>query len=503
MENIRTRLFRNSTINFIGWIIPLAATFLAVPLFIRIISPAGYGVWVLVSSLTGYFSLFQLGIGPAIIKYVAEFKAQDDLNKAQDTINAALLFSLIVGLIGGVAIYSSAPLLVRLFHLPAHLQIPSLISFRISGVFFPALLVSNVYVSAFVGFQRYSLSNTLNIIQTVLTTLIGVLLLLMGYGIVGLVTASAVVDLVSIILGHYLLYKKIGFHGFRILETVWALKKMFGYSIYTFISQLSQALNARLAEIIIGITLGPTAVTYFNVPARLVGLFSSGASSLSAVIFPFASELQTRANFLQVRQAFLKSTRYFTFLIVPIYTVLIVFSKPILTWWLSAEIAGEAHLAMSLYAAAYLVANMTTIPSQFLQGFGRVRFISQFSVGIILVSIITYYPLIRYLGLTGAGVSVLLTQIVAVGFIYYSLRIFEVSLRDYLSSNITPFAVGLLALIPLLLLQSPAFDYIRGGDTFLLFASIFLVFYLSLCLLFSDIGPVMGEYFNLFVRRKV
>ena len=502
MENTQTRIIRYSTINFIGWIVSLTVTLLSVPFFISKISSDGYGIWVLVGSLTGYFSLLQLGIGPAVIKYIAQFHALNDEKSVCDVINAALLFSLFVGIIAGIVIYFLSPFFVSLFHLPTSLYVQSLMSFRTGAIFYPVFLVSNVYVSVFIGYQHYVISNGLNITQISLTSIIGGILLVLNFGVVGLVIAGGIVDIVCIIVGQYLLYKMVKHYELKLSGALSMLRKMFRYSIYVFISQLSQVINARLAELIIGIVIGPSAVTFFNIPSRLIGYFSSGASSISAVLFPFASELQAGLDTERIKRTFLMATRYFTFLIVPFYFFVMVYSKSILMLWLSDEIAKESYKLMILYSIAYLIANMTTIPSQFLQGFGRVKFISQFSIGVLFVSLIAYYPLTKHMGIIGAGFAMLTTQIFGLIFIYYALKVLNISLREYISANGSPFLFGFISLLFSILFTYLAKEYISSVFlSFTLSFSFFSGFYYLLCASFSEMGTVMRKYYSSFVRR--
>ena len=502
MIDAQTRIIRYSTINFIGWIASIGITLLSIPFFLSKISTDEYGAWVLIGSFTGYFSLLQFGIGPAVIKFIAQFKAQNDQDEINDIINSALIFSTFVGIIGGVVLYIFSPYIVSVFHIPDHLYNQTLLSFKIGAIFFPALLVSSIYVSVFIGFQNYLLSNLLNTIQIGLSAFIGIIFLEFGFGIIGLVVSSAIVDILCIGIGHYLVYKTIECYELKFSGAFSMLRRMFGYSMYTFISQLSQLFNMHLAEIIIGIVLGPSAVTFFNIPSRLIGFFSSGASSLSAVLFPFASELQTKSNVHQIRRVFLTTTRYFSFLIVPFYFFVIVYSKFILTSWLSPKIAEESHALMVLCSLAYLISNMTNIPSQFLQGFGKVKLISRFSVGVLVVSLIAYYPLTRQMGIVGAGVALLVTQVLGVIFIYYALNILNVSVREYLSSNGKPFLLGLIALIlPML------FSYLTRGymssyllSTFTAF-TLFSTSYIYLCISFSEIGTLAKKYYHSFSWR--
>jgi O-antigen/teichoic acid export membrane protein len=318
----------------------------------------------------------------------------------------------------------------------------------------------------------------------------------MGYGVAGLVMSTGVVNTLTVIFCQWFLHKFIADYQIKIVGAFKTIRKIFGYSVYTFISQIAQLLNSRLAEILIGILVGPSAVTYFNVPARLIGLFASGTSSFTTVLFPFASELQSEGDISRTQRTFLQATRYFSFLIVPFYFIFIIFSKPILELWLSTEIAEASYMIMSIYALAYLISGMTIVPSQYLQGFGRVKFISMFSVGIILVSVLAYFPLIKLFGLIGAGYVVLFSQVIGVFFIYYALKVIGVSVKEYLHSNFTAFLFGLIGLVPVILLQTVFGGYLREMYLGLILMALFFIIFGILCFFYSEIGRMIKGIVN-------
>ena len=65
-------LARNTVLNLIGQAGPLAIAIFTMPILIRGLGIDRFGVLTLVWLVIGYFSLFDLGIGRALTKFVAE-----------------------------------------------------------------------------------------------------------------------------------------------------------------------------------------------------------------------------------------------------------------------------------------------------------------------------------------------------------------------------------------------------------------------------------------------
>ena len=74
------RLARNVVWNLLGTGAPLLVAIVAIPLLIQGLGTARFGVLTLAWLVVGYFSLFDLGLGRALTKLVAEKlgKGQDD-----------------------------------------------------------------------------------------------------------------------------------------------------------------------------------------------------------------------------------------------------------------------------------------------------------------------------------------------------------------------------------------------------------------------------------------
>src|ERR1700724_3202968 len=65
---------RNATLNLMGSVIPMFVTLATVPPYLRLIGDVRFGVLSLVWAFLSYFGLFEMGLGRATSKYIAELK---------------------------------------------------------------------------------------------------------------------------------------------------------------------------------------------------------------------------------------------------------------------------------------------------------------------------------------------------------------------------------------------------------------------------------------------
>ena len=67
------------------------------PVIIRALGNRDYGLWELVMSVIGYMGLLDLGIGPALVRFVSIADGRNDRKDLQQTISTAFVFFLVVG----------------------------------------------------------------------------------------------------------------------------------------------------------------------------------------------------------------------------------------------------------------------------------------------------------------------------------------------------------------------------------------------------------------------
>ena len=71
----------NALFNALGFLTAVAIAFVMSPILVHRLGDRQYGTWALVDSVLAYLSLFDLGIGAAVVRYVAKFEETRDRAK--------------------------------------------------------------------------------------------------------------------------------------------------------------------------------------------------------------------------------------------------------------------------------------------------------------------------------------------------------------------------------------------------------------------------------------
>ena len=71
-------IVRNTVLNLVGLVVPLAVGFVTIPMVVRALGNERFGILALVWVVLGYFGLFDLGLGRTTTRYVADCLGRND-----------------------------------------------------------------------------------------------------------------------------------------------------------------------------------------------------------------------------------------------------------------------------------------------------------------------------------------------------------------------------------------------------------------------------------------
>src|SRR6267142_5239625 len=106
-------LARNTIWNLLGMILPMAVAVVSIPPLVRALGIDRFGLLSLAWIVIGYFSLFDLGIGRALTKLVADRLAANDEQAIPPLAWTSLLLLFLLGALGGLITFAISPWLVH------------------------------------------------------------------------------------------------------------------------------------------------------------------------------------------------------------------------------------------------------------------------------------------------------------------------------------------------------------------------------------------------------
>lgn len=414
-SNNTLRVVRNAAFNSGSWGISAVLGIIATPYLISRLTIEGFGIYSIITGLNGYCLLLDLGLGQGIVKFIAEYRAKLDSSAIKRTINEVLVIQFISGLAGVAAllIYSQWLLMYLKVSPPFINDATFCLYVSATGLLFT--LFSGTLSSALMGMQRYDITAKIATSATSITTVITVIALLLGHGLKTAVTINVLSGVVQFCVYFYAVKRVVP--GWKLeLQSVFNiahLRKLFNFSSYLFLMNISAFINTFFIRFIISATLGPALVALYVVPMRIIGALSGLLSSAFGVLFPVTSALSCQNDQTRLQPIFLDASKLFASLAIPGFSLMAVFAKPLLTLWMGKDFAGSAHLIFSILAISAFVGSLTTVPNHFIIGFGHTKIRSIISIMVIALNIVFLPIATQSHGVMGASFVLLVGNILA------------------------------------------------------------------------------------------
>ncbi len=160
----RRTLARSTIWNFIGSGAPLLVALFTIPLLIKGLGTDRFGVLALAWAVVGYFNLFDLGMGRALTKLVAEKLGEGQAEEIPKFIWTALALMGMLGVIGAIVAAGLSPLLVQnTLKIPQALQKETLNAFYLLSLSIPVVISSAGLRGVLEAYQRFDLVNIVRI----------------------------------------------------------------------------------------------------------------------------------------------------------------------------------------------------------------------------------------------------------------------------------------------------------------------------------------------------
>jgi len=415
------KILRN-TFSSVGRFALLALLALLVtPYALHKLGPLQFGVWALTGVFTTIIRLADFGLTRALVKFVAEWEAQGQSTRINESVSTVLFLLIVLGLLVCLLCLGLQGWLIeRLFRLPEALWPEARFVFTTIIAVATLELILGVFQALLDGLQRMDINNGLAMLDQSLGALGTVIMLWVGYGLRGLAVKSLFIAVFSWAL--YLLIVRrlqpdLVIHPsyFRREQARTLFDFGMNFQIVNLVGLLMEPLNKTLLSRFLSLEF----VTYYEIANRLLSPLISLFQALAQALYPAASELGATQRREVMANLHWHAVRYMTFAAWPIYGLVILLAEPLITLWIGPGYTASAT-ALQLLAAAWLVSALAT-PAYFIaQGIGKPHLSTFASVttgagsaigSLALVTVIGFYGLIAANALAVAGGAILMLYI--------------------------------------------------------------------------------------------
>lgn len=453
------------------------------PIMLRLLGQSEYGVYTLASSMIAYLGLLNFGLSSSYIRYYSRYKSKNDtLGLAQlnsiffsvYTVIALIAFAAGLGISFNTEALFGATLTAEELATTKYLML--ILSFNLMMTFFSTVFTAYVGANEQFVFQKI-----MNMGKTVVSPLVTIPVLLLGYRSIGMAVVttviSLVVDISNIVYCFRRLNMKFSFRGadFRIICEIAS------YSVFIAINSIVDQINWQVDKFILGRYQGSTATAVYGVASQINVLYINISASVSNVFIPRVHRLLYEKDRLRQYSLLMTKIGRIQMLILGLVgSGLILLGRPFIRIW-----AGEG------YENAYTIILLLIVPGTIplIQNLGieiqravnKHQFRSVAYAVMAGVNLLISIPLGKRYGGIGCAAGTAVSLIVANGLImnwYYQARI---------GLDIKGFWMKIAKLIPAILIAGAAgaviTAVIKPGNIITLGAAavLYTIVYIILC----------------------
>lgn len=374
-----------------------------IPYVVHGLGPERFGLLSLAWVILGYFTVFDLGLGRATTKYVAELLGRGQEERIPEVVWTAVACQLAFGIIGGAVLFTICPFLVdRILRIPAELAGEARRMFEVLSLGVPVVLVSSSLSGALEARHRFDLVNLVRIPAGTATYLLPVLGISAGARLWTIVALTVLWRLLTAgVLAWLNARPPLG--AYPVIPSARVLRPLIKFGSWVMVSSIVGPILVYLDRFFLVRLDSVTALGYYVPPHEAVMRLWILPGSLVMVLFPAFSTLGAERGLEAAGTLLLRSVRVIGALLAPLVLVIGVLAPEIMRLWLGPEFQAQSGAVLRVLALGFLVNSLAHAPYAMVQAMGRPDLTAKFHLLELPVHVIVAFLLVKKFGVLGAA----------------------------------------------------------------------------------------------------
>lgn len=484
-------------------IVEIFSTLLLTPFVIRSLGRAEYGVYKLSVAIVSYLLLLDLGVGNAVIRYVAKFRFENDKDGCEEFLGISTVY---YALVAGIAVAVGVILVVIFPFAFAKGLTAEEISLgqkllAITTVTNAVMLGTSAFSNTINAYERFHISRGWEIAQCLLKMVVIFFALKMGYNSVALVTIDCVLTFLrrSLFVLYVLFVLKIKPRFHHVDLTF--MKEIVTFSSFILLQMVATNVNSFMDQILIGALVKEASVilAVYAIGQQIITYFQKVGVAFTSTLMPGVVKLAETSDRPAIVREMTRVSRIIFGILSVIYVGFLLYGRSFVVLWAGQE-NEEAFLVAGILMFCYLFICTETIGTQILWALNQHKEQSILKISVVLANIVLTVFLIRWKPLLGATIGT------AVALFAGDIVVMNVILKKKLDMSVFRYYISLFKGIAPALALSAAIGYfarlipIYGWLGFLLKVCIFAAAY-AICLLLCGLNKSEKEYLKDILKK--
>jgi len=417
---------------FLGLLLLVAMIY--TPLMLRLLGQAEYGIYSLVGSIVGSLSLLSFGLGGSYMRFYARFHLVEDWDGVRRLNGMFLIVFSAMGLVaalGGVVLALNVKAVLGGQFSGSELKTAQVL-FAILvvnlGITFPASVFNSYVISQ----ERFVFQKLLQIAGTIVSPLVVLPVLLLGYRSIGMAVATTAVNMAltarTLMYCRSKLKMRFSFRGFDF----GLLREVATFSGFVFILTVVDQVNWNVDKFIVGRFRGATSVAIYGVAALFNVYYVSCSTAISSVFVPRVNRMTAESySDKEMGNLFTRVGRVQFLVLGLVISGFVFFGRPFIDMW-AGKNYGEAYLIAILLMAPATVVLIQNLGIEIQKSKNLLKFRSWVYLAVAVGNILLSVTLTRRYGGIGAAAGTGIALVIGDGIMnwYYQARV-GLDIKDF------------------------------------------------------------------------
>lgn len=442
-------------LSYFNIILSILIGFITAPIILKQLGESEYGVYQMVLSMVSYMSILDFGLHNVTTRFVSKYRATNDDELQRRFLGTnILLFGLIMLLIliVGAVIYVNLGTFFSNSMSECEISLTKRL-FVILTVNLAISMPGAVFAAIVVAYEKFIFSRFLTTMKMIVRMIFVLLLVNFGLKATGLVVIDFLINIAIIAVNMMFCFSKLKIKILLKLDKT-LVKTIFSFSIFVFVASITEQINWKVDTVLIGASIGTSAVTLHSISAQLTGYFKSFSGAISGVFLPKATKMvalnKSNAEITDLMISIGRAQLIICGVVLFAFSVL---GKEFLTLWI-----GESYIinyywfltiGFSLLVPMTQSVGINVLEAKFMHQFRALVYF-----GISVVNIVISLILINYIGVWGAVLGTVFSMIIGNNIvinIYYHKKVGLNIIRFFKETYLKIFPVQILVTMLLMI----------------------------------------------------
>jgi len=414
------------------------------PFIIRMLGDSEYGLFTLIGAFVGYLSILDLGLTNAIVRFVAQYRAQKDAKGLENFLALSLIIYAVISLVViilGVIMYLNIDFLFGESLSPDQLGKAKIM--LLMCVFNIALIIpGGAFTGICSGYEHFVFPRLLSICKYLVRAILVVTILYRGADAIGLVILDTVLNVAFVASTVYYVFAKlkvkVKLHSF----TPSFLREIFSYSMWIFLFAVVYNFQWRTGQVILGSTTNTEVVAIYGVGVTLGLYFLTLGNVVNGFILPkVVKSIYEKASGAQLTAEMIRISRITMIVIFYILGGFLILGQEFVLLWVG-ETYSDSWFVGLLIMIAFVMPISQGYAHAILEAKKMMRFKSLSSLIFTIIGISVGGYLSTIYGIKGIiyGIFGGLIALQIVVLFYYHIKL-ELDMKQYFTKALGPFLV--------------------------------------------------------------